>query len=171
MSGSVDYYYRETTDLLNTVYVSAGSNFRNQVTSNIGSLKNTGVEIALTYRPIQTKDFSWEITANATYNKNEITELIGEECYFVPTGGISAGTGGNCQAHSVGHPASSFYVFQQVYDKAGNPIEGAYVDRNGDGIINQDDKYFYKSPAAPWTAGLSSKIIWKNWDFGFFFAC
>ena len=167
LSGSVDYYYRETTDLLNTVYVSAGSNFRNQVTSNIGSLKNTGVEIALTYRPIQTKDFSWEITANATYNKNEITELIGEEGYFVPTGGISAGTGGNCQAHSVGHPASAFYVFQQVYDKAGKPIEGAYVDRNGDGIINQDDKYFYKSPAAPWTAGLSSKVIWKNWDFGF----
>lgn len=167
LSGSVDYYYRKTTDLLNTVYVSAGSNFRNQVASNIGSLKNTGVEIALTYRPIQTKDLSWEITANATYNDNEITELIGEEGYFVPTGGISAGTGGNCQAHSVGHPASSFYVFQQVYDKAGKPIEGAYVDRNGDGIINQDDKYFYKSPAAPWTAGLSSKLIWKNWDFGF----
>ena len=167
LSGSVDYYYRKTTDLLNTVYVSAGSNFRNQVTSNVGSLKNTGVEVALTYRPIQTQDLNWEITANATYNKNEITELIGQEGYFVPTGGISAGTGGNCQAHSVGHPASSFYVFQQVYDKAGKPIEGAYVDRNGDGIINQDDKYFYKSPAAPWTAGLSSKIMWKNWDFGF----
>ena len=167
LSGSIDYYYRKTTDLLNTVYVPAGSNFRNQVTSNVGSLKNTGVEIALTYRPIQTKDLSWEITANATYNDNEITELIGEEGYFVPTGGISAGTGVTCQAHSVGHPASSFYVFQQVYDKAGKPIEGVYVDRNGDGIINQDDKYFYKSPAAPWTAGLSSKIMWKNWDFGF----
>ena len=168
LSGSVDYYYRKTTDLLNTVYVSAGSNFRNQVTSNIGSLKNTGVEVALTYRPIQTKDLSWEITANATYNDNEITELIGQEGYFVPTGGISAGTGGNCQAHAVGHSASSFYVFQQVYDKDGMPIEGAYVDRNGDGIVNQDDKYFYKSPTAPWTAGLSSKIMWKNWDFGFF---
>lgn len=167
LSGSVDYYYRETTDLLNTVYVSAGSNFRNQVTSNIGSLKNTGVEVALTYRPIQTRDLSWEITANATYNKNEITELIGDDDYFVATGGISAGTGGTAQAHSVGHPASSFYVFQQVYDKVGKPIEGAYVDRNGDGIINQDDKYFYKSPAAPWAAGLSSKVIWKNWDFGF----
>lgn len=167
LSGSVDYYYRKTTDLLNTVYVPAGSNFRNQVTSNIGSLKNTGVEIALTYRPIQTKDLSWEITANATYNKNEITELIGEKGYFVPTGGISAGTGGNCQAHAVGHPASSFYVFQQVYDKNGMPMEGVYVDRNGDGIVNQDDKYFYKSPVAPWTAGLSSKLMWKNWDFGF----
>ena len=167
LSGSVDYYYRKTTDLLNNVDVPVGSNFRTKVNSNIGSLKNTGVEVSLTYRPIQTNDLSWEITANATYNKNEITELIGGEDYFVATGGISAGTGGNCQAHAVGHPASSFYVYQQVYDKDGKPIEGAYVDRNADGIINDSDKYFYKSPAAPWTAGLSSKIMWKNWDLGF----
>lgn len=167
LSGSVDYYYRKTTDLLNYVDVPVGSNFRTKVNSNIGSLKNTGVEASLTYRPIQGKDLSWEVTANVTYNKNEITELIGGDDYFVATGGISAGTGGNCQAHAVGHPASSFYVYQQVYDKAGKPIEGAYVDRNGDGIINDSDKYFYKSPAAPWTAGLSSKILWKNWDFGF----
>lgn len=71
LSGSIDYYYRKTTDLINTVYVSAGSNFRNQVTSNIGSLVNKGVELALTYKPISTKDWYWEITANATYNSNE----------------------------------------------------------------------------------------------------
>ncbi|MDO4164266.1 MAG: TonB-dependent receptor [Bacteroides sp.] len=167
LTGSVDYYYRKTTDLLNTVYVSAGSNFRNQVTSNIGSLKNTGVEVSLTYRPIQTKDWGWEITANATYNNNEITELTGDEDYYVSTGGISSGTGNNCQAHAVGHAASSFYVYQQVYDEEGMPIEGVYVDRNADGIINQDDLYFYKSPMAPWTAGLSSRLTYKNWDFGF----
>lgn len=167
LSGSVDYYFRKTTDLLNTVYVSAGSNFRNQVFSNVGSLENTGVELALTYRPIQTADWNWEITANATYNDNEITELIGDENYYVPTGGISTGTGNTCQAHAVGHPASSFYVYQQVYDANGKPLEGVYVDRNGDGRINQNDRYFYKSPMAPWTAGLSSRLSYKNWDFGF----
>ncbi|MDL2213026.1 TonB-dependent receptor [Bacteroides sp. OttesenSCG-928-E20] len=168
LSGSVDYYYRETTDLLNTVYVAAGSNFRNQVTSNIGSLENTGVEFALTYRPLHaSKNWNWEITANATYNKNEITELIGQEGYYVATGGISSGTGNNAQAHAVGHPASSFYVYQQVYDADGKPIENAYVDRDGNGIINQDDRYFYKSPVAPWTAGFSSRLSYKNWDFGF----
>jgi iron complex outermembrane receptor protein len=167
LTGSFDYYYRKTTDLLNTVYVAAGSNFRNQVTSNIGSLRNTGVEVSLTYRPIQTDNWSWEITANATYNSNEITELTGDESYYVATGGISSGTGNTCQAHAVGHPASSFYVYQQAYDDNGNPLEGVYVDRNGDGIINQDDRYFYKSPMAPWTAGLSSRINYKNWDFGF----
>ena len=83
------------------------------------------------------------------------------------TGSISAGTGNQCQAHSVGHPASSFYVYQQVYDKDGKPLEGVFVDRNGDGSITNDDRYFYKSPAAPWTAGLSSRLQYKNWDFGF----
>ena len=166
VSGSVDYYYRKTTDLINTASVSAGSNFRNQVTSNIGSLENRGVEAALTVRPIVSKDWQWEVTANFTYNKNEITELTGESS-LIKTGGISAGTGNQVQAHSVGHPASSFYVYQQVYDEAGKPIEGVFVDRNGDGQISDADLYFYKSPAAPYTAGLSSRLQYKNIDFGF----
>ena len=167
ITGSLDYYFRETTDLLNTVYVPAGANFRNQVTSNIGSLENTGFEASLNMKPIVTDDWYWDLGFNLTYNKNEITELIGEEGYYVATGGISSGTGNTCQAHAVGHPASSFYVFQQVYDDKGMPMEGVYVDRNADGVINQDDKYFYKSPNAPWTAGFTSKLQYKDWDFSF----
>ena len=168
LSGSLDVYYRKTTDLLNTVYVSAGSNFRNQVTSNIGSLENKGVEFSLNWKPVSTKDFLWDLGFNVTYNKNEITELIGGDAdYYVATGGISSGTGNTCQAHSVGYPASSFYVYQQVYGQDGQPIEGKYVDRNADGVINEKDKYLYKSPNAPWTTGLTSKFIWKNLDFSF----
>ena len=165
-SGSLDYYYRKTTDLINDASVSAGSNFRNMVRSNIGSLKNSGIEVALTVRPIQTTDWQWEISTNFTYNKNEITELTGESS-IVMTGDISSGTGNKCQAHSVGHPARSFYVYQQVYDDNGLPLEGVYVDRNADGVINDSDRYFYKSPAAPYIAGLSSRLQYKNWDFGF----
>lgn len=169
LSGSVDWYYRKTTDLLNTVYVPAGSNFRNQVSSNIGSLKNTGVEVSLSWKAIQTKDWYWTLDYNFTYNQNKITDLTGgsDANYFIPTGGISAGTGGNAQAHAVGHPASSFYVYQQVYDQNGKAIEGAVVDRNADGQISEADKYFYKSPMAPVTMGLSSRLEYKNWDFGF----
>ena len=166
VSGSVDYYYRKTTDLINDASVSAGSNFRNMVRSNIGSLENRGIEASLTVRPVQTEDWQWEVTANFTYNKNKITELTGESS-LVMTGGISSGTGNQCQAHSVGYPHNSFYVFQQVYDQNGLPLEGVYVDRNADGIINDSDRYFYKSPDAPYTAGLSSRLQYKNWDFGF----
>ncbi|MBO4720588.1 MAG: TonB-dependent receptor [Prevotella sp.] len=166
VTGNVDYYYRKTTDLINDAYVSAGSNFRNKVSSNIGSLVNKGIEAALTVRPIQNETWQWEVSANFTYNKNEITELTGESS-IVKTGGISAGTGNTVQAHSVGHPAYSFYVYQQVYDQNGKPLEGVFVDRNADGQISDDDLYFYKSPAAPYTAGFSSRLQYKSWDFGF----
>ena len=167
LTGSVDYYYRKTKDLLNRVYVAAGSNFRNQVMSNIGSLENHGVEAALNWKAIVTKDWYWDLGFNLTYNNNEITELSGDADYKVATGDISSGTGNKCQAHAVGYSANSFYVFQQVYDKDGMPMEGVYVDRNGDGKINQDDKYLYKSPMAPWTAGFTSKLTYKAWDFSF----
>ena len=62
---------------------------------------------------------------------------------------------------------SAFYVYQQIYDEAGKPIQGAYVDRNGDGTISEKDKYFYKSPNAPWTMGFNARLDYKNWDFGF----
>ena len=166
LTASVDYYYRKTTDLLNTSTVSAGVNFRNRVPSNIGTLENRGVEAAITVRPIQTENVQWELTANFTYNKNKITELTGESA-IVKTGGISAGTGGTVQAHAAGYPASSFYVYQQAYDENGNALEGVYVDRNSDGQITEDDLYFYKSPAAPYTAGLSSRLQVKRWDLGF----
>ena len=164
--GSVDYYYRKTTDLLNDAYVPTGSNFRNKVKSNIGSLKNTGVEASLTVRPVQTKDWQVEVTGNFTYNKNEITELTGSSS-IVKTGGIASGKGNECQAQTVGKPANSFYVFQQVYDANGKPIEGVFVDRNGDGQISEEDRYVYKSPAAPYLAGLAVRAQYKNWDFGF----
>ncbi len=169
LSGSVDYYVRKTTDLINVVNVAAGSTFKNTLISNIGDMKNYGVEAAIHFNAIQTKDWNWMLDYNFTYNKNSITKLTGsnQPGYFVPTGGISEGTGTNAQAHAVGHPASSFYVYQQVYDSNGKPLEGVVVDRNGDGTINENDKYFYKSPAAPVTMGLSSRLEYKSWDFGF----
>ncbi|KXB45911.1 TonB-dependent receptor plug domain protein [Bacteroidales bacterium KA00344] len=169
LTGTVDWYYRKTTDLLNTVYVPAGANFKNTLRSNIGDMKNTGVEASFHWLALNTKDWNWTLDYNFTYNQNSITKLTGgkDKGYFVPTGGVSAGVGVNAQAHAVGHPASSFYVFQQVYDKNGMPLEGVVVDRNADGQITDADKYFYKSPAAPVTMGFASRLEYKNWDFGF----
>ena len=164
----VDVYFRKTTDLLNKADVAAGTNFKNTVMTNIGSMENKGIEVTLGMKPVQTDNWYWTIDYNFTYNHNEITKLIGDDPnYFVPTGGIGGGTGVNAQAHAVGHPAYSYYVYQQVYDKAGKPIEGQVVDRNGDGVITEADKYYYKSPMAPVTMGLSSRLEYKSWDLGF----
>ena len=170
LTGSIDWYYRKTTDLINYAPVAALSSFRNKMNQNIGSLKNTGVELALTWRAIQSGDWNWTLDYNFTYNKNEILDLIDEDPNFmVLTGGISSGTDNRCQAHTVGHPANSFWVYQQVYDKDGMPIENCVVDRNGDGTITDDDRYFYKSPMAPVTMGLASRLEYKNWDLGMSF--
>jgi iron complex outermembrane receptor protein len=169
LTGSLDYYHRITNDLLNVVDIPMGTNFSNRVVSNIGSLTNNGIELALNGRIISRKDISWEVGLNLTHNRNEITKLTTGtgEGYYVATGGISTGTGTNAQAHAVGHPASSFYVYKQVYDDNGKPIEGEFADLNPDGIINSQDLYFYKSPAPDLLAGLSSKFIYKDFDFSF----
>lgn len=169
LTGSVDWYYRKTTDLLNSATVPAGSNFRNQVMSNIGSMYNMGVETSLHWLAVNAKDFNWTMDYNFTYNYNKITDLNGgnDPDYFVPTGGISAGTGGNIQAQHVGNAVNSFHVFQQAYDKNGKPLEGVVVDRNGDGKITDADKYYYKAPAAPVTMGFASRFEYRNWDLGF----
>lgn len=171
LSGSVDWYYRKTTDLLNYAPLSSMAGYKNQAWQNIGSLKNTGVEAAITWRAIQTKDWFWTMTYNFTYNKNEITDLNGVSENGAPVVNtnikVGDGSGAYLQANQVGYATNSYYVYQQVYDKNGNPIENCVVDRNGDGKINESDKYLYKSPAAPVTMGFSSRLEYKNWDFGF----
>ena len=168
LTGTFDVYYRRTTDLINYAYVAAMSNFRNQVNQNIGSLENKGFELSLSWKALQTRDWNWTLDYNVTYNRNRVVELVNNDPnYMVTTGGISSGTNNSCQRHAVGHPANSFYVYQQVYDENGMPIEGQVVDRNADGVISESDKYFYKSPWAPWTMGLSSRLEYKNWDLGF----
>ena len=169
LTGSIDWYFRKTTDLINQVNVPMGTNFANRVISNIGDLKNTGVEFQLDWRAIRTKDFLWRLGYNMAYNVNKITKLSGgsDPNYYVSTGDVHVGTGTEAQAQKVGYAANSFYVYQQVYDANGNPIEGAVVDRNGDGQITDADRYIYKHPDPTVTMGFSSKIEWKNWDFGF----
>ena len=168
ISASIDGYYRKTTDLIQEVTLPAGTNFAARMPKNMGSLENYGVEFTLNAKPIVTSDFTWTVDYNVAWNHNEITELLGgsnDDGYRVLTGTtISRGNSTNIQAHAVGHAANSFYVYQQVYDEAGKPIEGLYVDRDGNGIINDDDRYFYKSPAADVIMGFTTKFTYKNWD-------
>ena len=113
----------------------------------------------------KTKDFTWQLTYNVGWNHNEITELNTGSVDYVTAGGkISRGNNTMIQRHKVGEPINSFYVYQQVYDENGKPLEGVFVDRNADGQINSDDGYYYKSPAADVIMGATTKFLWKNWD-------
>ena len=142
--------------------MAAGANLSNYLDANIGNLTNKGLEFEINAIPVQTRDWSWTLGFNASYNKTVITKLTTDDeradYYGITTGGISGGTGNTIQVHQTGHAPNSFFVYQQVYDTDGNPIEGAYVDRNGDGKINTADKYCYKKAAPDWTFGFTTSI-------------
>ncbi|MCF0183955.1 MAG: TonB-dependent receptor [Bacteroidaceae bacterium] len=161
---NVDAYYRKTTDLLCTPTIPTGQNFDNAVMLNAGTLTNTGVEVAISGKPVATKDWLLDLGVNVAYNKNKITELYGGK--DVITAGMQVGTNEAITFHKVGLPANSFWVYQQVYDESGRPVMGAYVDRNADGVIDENDRYYYKNIAAPVTGGFYLKLQWKNFDIG-----
>ena len=163
---NIDGYYRKTTDLLATVSIAGGTNFGDNLLKNIGAVENYGVELAFNVKPIVTKDFLWDVTYNVGWNHNEITELEAGLQDWVWTGSkVSRGNNTLVQVNKVGEPLNSFYVYQQVYDENGKPIEGLYVDRDGNGKIDNDDRYCYKSPAPDVIRGFTTKFIYKNWDF------
>ncbi len=164
INGSIEVYEKETKDLLSVVPVPAGANLTNLLLTNVGDMRNRGIEFNIGVEAIKNENFSWEFNLNATHYKSEITNLASTS---VLTGGISGGTGSTIQVHAEGYQPNAFYVYQQVYNQDGKPIEGVYVDRNGDGIINSGDLYQYKSPAPELLLGFSSRFTYKNWDLGF----
>ncbi len=160
ISGSLDGYYKKTKDLIAYVNVDPFTNFGSRLQKNIGDMENYGVELNLNVVPIQKQDFEWSIGYNLSYNHNEITKLSTDQL----VGGISGGTGNNVQIQREGESAYSFYTYEQVYDENGRPIEGVYVDRNQDGVINDDDRYINENPFPDITMGLNTNLNYKNWD-------
>ena len=165
VTAAVDVYRRDTRDILNFIPVPALSNLTNYLNTNIGSMTNRGVEVDLNTILVETRDASWTLGVNAAYNRNRVTKLTAsdENATGVEDGGISGGTGNNVRMFQVGYPIYTFNLYQQVYDKEGNPINGVYVDRNNDGQINADDKYLGHHADADWTFGFNTSFSWKNW--------
>ena len=162
---SVDVYKRDTRDILNYIPVPALSNLTNYLNTNIGSMTNQGAELDINAVLAESRDLSWTAGFNVAYNQNKVTKLTvsDENATGVETGGISGGTGNNVQMIQVGYPIRTFNLYQQVYDQAGNPINGVYVDRNDDGQINADDKYLGHHADADFTFGFNTNLSWKNW--------
>ena len=169
ITGNVDAYLRNTDDLLNSVLTPMGSNFGNTVLTNVGSMQNKGIEFALNVIPVQTEDWHLSIGVNGTFQDTKFTKLnaTDDDSYYIQTSGISHGTGSYVGRHQVGYAPYSYWVFKQLYDQNGMPIQNAFVDLNGDGVINNDDKYCAGDPNPDFYYGLNLKLSYRNWDFGF----
>jgi TonB-linked SusC/RagA family outer membrane protein len=163
---ALDWYLRDSKDLLATVTVSPGAATTNVLTKNIGKLRNMGLEATIGARPVETDDFTWNTSYNVAWNRNEIRELVSGQIMEVGESGMGS-TGMKCQVNTVGKPANSFYLYEQIYDQMGKPIEGAYVDQNGDGEINNEDRVIKHSRDPKVTMSWNNTFTYKNWDLGF----
>ncbi|KGL63869.1 SusC/RagA family TonB-linked outer membrane protein [Polaribacter sp. Hel1_85] len=163
ISGSFDVYKRETTDLLVVTNVPPGQALSDQVIQNIGATDSKGFELNLNLNVIRKEDLEVSLNSNLSYNYTKVTDLEGVEQINAPNGGLNFGTGNILLRHAVGQQAGSAWVLKQLYDTAGNPILGSFVDLNDDGIINENDRY-YRAIQPNWTFGFGFNVNYKNWD-------
>jgi iron complex outermembrane receptor protein len=176
LSGSVEYYFKNTDDLIFRIPVAAGTNLSNYVTTNIGEVENRGVEFnlnALVFDGGQ-NGFTWDAGFNASTNRNKLVRVnpFGGGSEQILVGGIAGGVGSNIQVLQPGYAINSFFVYRHKRDADGNPVSSGdlidmYEDVNGDGIINQNDRAPFENPAPNWILGHTSRIGYGNVDFGF----
>ncbi|HSJ13864.1 MAG TPA: SusC/RagA family TonB-linked outer membrane protein [Longimicrobiales bacterium] len=180
--GSIEYYKKDTDDLIFEVPVPNGSNLSDRVTTNVGNMTNRGVELALEAlmtRP-RSGGFSWVANFNAAYNKNELTRIyaFGEGTEQIPWGdAISGGVGSRIQILSPGQPINTFFVYRTRQD--GNPVwfdrdgdgtiedSDMYQDTDGDGDVDLDDRVPFEKAAPDWIFGHSSRLGYRNFDMSF----
>ena len=170
ITGSLDIYFRKTKNLLATINEPAGTNFSNTIVANVGNMQDKGAELSINAKIINTNDIAWSAGVNATINRNKITNLseVPNPNYpGLPVGNISGGIGTYIQLDQIGYPKNSFFTYQQVYNANGKPLDGVYVDRNGDGIINSSDLYVGQSPDPQEYFGINSELRVKKWSAGF----
>jgi len=165
LSAGLDVYYKESKDLLVNAAISDGSNFSNRVYQNVGSFTTKGVEFTLNANAIKTENFNWNMNFNVSKFERRIKNLVNGSDIFL--GDNIAGTGTPGQIFREGYTPYSFYVYKQMYNNEGKPIEGAFADLNGDNVRNDADKYIYNNPDPDFTLGFASNMNYKKFDFSF----
>jgi len=177
VTGTLDYYFKKTKDLIFNVPIAAGTNLSNYLTTNIGSLQNHGFELGLSALIADGSHggFTWNADFTASTNSNKLLSINpgssgGEQ---ILTGLIAGGVGTNIEVLQPGYPINSFLVYRHRTGANGQPVTGdttdlaLYRDINGDGVINQSDRVPYKNPAPKWVFGHSSQMTFRNFDLSY----
>lgn len=161
ITGSIDIYRKDTKDLLNAITIPYGISFGSTMIKNIGSMVNKGIEFNIKAIAIDTKDFNWDLSFNATYNKNQISKISTDN-------GEGVGLFSDAiLVNTVGQTRNTFYLYHQVYNEQGKPIEDQMLDVNGDGLINASDRYVTgKSSIPKYLFGFNTNFQYKNWSAG-----
>jgi len=170
VSGSVELYYRNTFDLLNSVPTPLGTNFSNNVLANVGNMANKGIEINANWNVIETRDWHFSVGGNVTFQDIKITKLLnaGDEKNYpgVQVGQTLGSNEGYSSLYKSGWAPYTFYLYRQLYDTSGKPIFNALYDMSGDGVISEEDRYLTGKSPNPWMYyGLNLHLSYQNWDF------
>ena len=170
VSGSIEAYYRRTFDLLNSVATPLGTNFSNYVLANVGNMANKGIELNLNYNVIETRDWHFSVGGNVTFQDIKIIKLMnaGDESEYpgVHVGASMGSNEGYSSLYKAGYAPFTYYLYQQLYDEAGNPIFSALYDASGDGQISEEDRVLTNKSPNPWMFyGMNIRLSYKNWDF------
>ncbi len=164
INGSFDYYTRKTEDLLATVPSAAGTNFDKSILTNVGNVDSQGLEFNINLAAIDTQDWGWDIGFNMTWQKQTVKNL-------------SLVEGGETTSTQIGPTLDSyyfqrltegmapyiFYLYHQLYDENGTPIEGLYADMDGDG---EADMYYSKTPTPDYIMGFTTSLRFKKLTLG-----
>ncbi|QHS59958.1 SusC/RagA family TonB-linked outer membrane protein [Chitinophaga agri] len=175
LSGSVNYYVRTNKDLLGNYNVPLPPNPQSQTFTNVGTMKNSGLEVQLSGVAIQREAFSYNISFTGAYNNNKFVSFsnkLYQGAPFQDVAGLpSPGSPGNIQRLQEGHRIGDFYMLRS----AGVDENGALLVYRKDGTIapanqaNADDKQFVGNGLPKFTASLGNVFRYKNWDLNLFF--
>lgn len=168
VTGILEVFSRKTKDLVSIVPIALGANFANSILTNVGNIESEGFEVTMGFVPVKNKNVEWDFGFNVTYANPKITKLlINNDPNFVGNRFDVVGIGTPTRINAIGNRPGSFYMYQQVYDKNNNPIEGLYEDRNRDGLINEKDLRVFKPAEAPLFLGINSSVTYKKFNAGF----
>lgn len=157
----VSYYNKKTTDLLLEQPLPHSTGFQN-VTKNIGSVRNQGIDIMITGRPVQTQDFIWAATLNANYNKNEVLKL-GDNNADILTNDWVGGPEGIVR---VGEALNTFYGYKRLGVYTVEDFEnGVIKDKNKIGRAKRSENKEILGKGMPdWTGSLINNFTYKGFD-------
>lgn len=161
---TLDYYVKNTRDLLNTVQLPTSSGYVNTI-QNIGKVQNRGFELNADVR-ILTGEFKWDVNANISFNRNEVKKLYGGDDIFA--GRVNAVViNDETNILREGYPIGQFWGYvEDGYDSKGQII---FKDLNEDGAINKEDKTFIGDPNPDFIYGITTNMSYKNFELNVFF--
>jgi TonB-linked SusC/RagA family outer membrane protein len=172
LTGSVDYYIKKTSDLIYTYQVSTTQYFYPFFTTNVGRIKNSGIEVVLNAVPVKSQNFTWRSSFNVSHNKNVVESLSNDKfaINFIQTAQLG-GKGQSSLSSQIIQPGYAVGTYN-LWHYVGKNENGVSTYQKADGSITASqplstDQRIAGSAQPKFIYGWSNTFLYKNFDFNF----